>query len=272
MSNTKIRIISALAMLLICIASLLVGKMGLILLLGIAGLLIIDEISCNMVKVKRISLGYILSQVSFLINYVYINFSVEYSLISNYIIAAGFVLNIILLAYLFIVKMESKSVVYLFKRFDFMVGFFVLIPLLSLSWIAQQENWLVLISLIFILNFSVDTGAWFFGRHFGKKKLWPTVSPKKTINGALGGVFTALILSLIFLLAFSVSITPLVVFGLILLGASAQVGDLIQSKLKRQFDIKDSSNLIPGHGGMYDRIDSLVFVSPFFIYWASVIF
>jgi phosphatidate cytidylyltransferase len=116
-----------------------------------------------------------------------------------------------------------------------------------------------------MVTFSMDTGAWFFGRKFGKHKLWPAVSPNKTIEGLVGGMFLASIMgSLTWYLFFhQLKWESSVIFAIC--GAISQVGDLIQSKIKREFQIKDSSNLIPGHGGVYDRIDSLIFLSPFFV-------
>ena len=123
----------------------------------------------------------------------------------------------------------------------------------------------ILTTLLLAFNFSVDTGAWFFGRRFGNKKLWPSISPKKTINGAIGGSTLSVIV------AGSISYFALgrlsfgIILAFLLLSCIAQLGDLIESKLKRQAGIKDSSNLIPGHGGIYDRVDSLIFVAPFYV-------
>jgi len=111
----------------------------------------------------------------------------------------------------------------------------------------------------------MDTGAWFFGKKFGKNKLWPSVSPNKTVEGLIGGmILSGLLGGICFHLLynqFSISLFFLFCF----LGLLAQLGDLLQSKMKRQVGIKDSSNLIPGHGGVFDRVDSLFFLTPFFL-------
>jgi phosphatidate cytidylyltransferase len=109
-----------------------------------------------------------------------------------------------------------------------------------------------------------DTGAWFFGKNFGKHKLWPSVSPKKTVEGFVGGLITSSLCGLLYWHLFLGKISWGLWLFFILVGICAQVGDLIQSKFKRQFNIKDSSNIIPGHGGVYDRVDSLLFVIPLF--------
>jgi phosphatidate cytidylyltransferase len=144
--------------------------------------------------------------------------------------------------------------------------------MVCISYIIHQPEWRFLLGAMLILNFSVDTAAYFSGRMFGKHKLWEAVSPKKTIEGAIGGVIASVIFTGAYWHYFVKPVAwPLLVFFFIL-ACCAQIGDLIQSKLKRQFDIKDSSSLIPGHGGVYDRIDSLLFVAPFYALLISVQF
>jgi phosphatidate cytidylyltransferase len=113
----------------------------------------------------------------------------------------------------------------------------------------------------------VDTFAYFTGKKFGKHKLWEAVSPKKTIEGAIGGVLSSVILTCLYWNHFVSAVTPYTAIIFFIIACFSQVGDLVQSKLKRQFDIKDSSTLIPGHGGVYDRVDSLLFVAPFFAFY-----
>jgi len=115
----------------------------------------------------------------------------------------------------------------------------------------------------FILVWSSDTFAYLVGRQFGKTKLFERISPKKTIEGLIGGIFftlvTAYILSLFFtdtsLLQWLIISVIISIFGVI--------GDLVESMFKRQAKVKDSSNLIPGHGGFLDRLDSIIFAIPF---------
>ncbi len=106
-----------------------------------------------------------------------------------------------------------------------------------------------------------DTFAYLVGRTWGKHKLIPRVSPNKTVEGAIGGLAAAAITAVICDAWFGmdIGVWPAIVVGLVL-GAAGQIGDLSESMLKRMRGVKDSSNLIPGHGGMLDRIDALVFV------------
>ena len=121
--------------------------------------------------------------------------------------------------------------------------------------------------LIFIGSWVTDTMAYFTGRLFGKHKLCPDISPKKTVEGSIGGtVFCAIACVLFGLIvkAFDANITPnyiyLAISGIII-ALISQVGDLIMSAMKRHYKIKDFGNILPGHGGMLDRFDSMLSVS-----------
>ena len=112
-----------------------------------------------------------------------------------------------------------------------------------------------------------DTFALLGGKFFGKNKLLERISPNKTIEGALIGTIVATSISSVFYLfiinpGINVGIIILISFVLSIIG---QIGDLVFSAIKREFEIKDYSNLIPGHGGMLDRFDSIAFVSLFYI-------
>ena len=111
---------------------------------------------------------------------------------------------------------------------------------------------------IFLVVWGSDTAAYFAGRHFGGKKLAPAISPGKTWSGSIGGLFSGLIIGVLF--AISINAEP-VILGLIglVLSAISQVGDLAESAIKRHFGVKDSGTLIPGHGGILDRLDAVVF-------------
>lgn len=119
-------------------------------------------------------------------------------------------------------------------------------------------GWIMLY--ICLACFMCDTGAYFVGVAIGKHKMIPAVSPNKTWEGSIGGYVTGLVVSLVYgLFVLKGLPTMLIVIGSIVLPLVAQVGDLSFSSIKRRFAIKDFSNLIPGHGGILDRIDSLVF-------------
>ncbi len=145
----------------------------------------------------------------------------------------------------------------------------LLIPFLlsALVRIRSGENGQFLILLPFVLAFLSDTGAYFVGCFLGKHKLAPVISPKKTVEGVIGGVAAAILGMLLYCLIlnrvfdFQVNYLYAALYGL--LGSLAAVfGDLSFSAIKRQVGIKDYGNLIPGHGGVLDRFDSMTLVAP----------
>jgi phosphatidate cytidylyltransferase len=145
----------------------------------------------------------------------------------------------------------------------------VLALVLLVAWLALVQlqalsPWLVL--LLFVIIAAADTGAYFSGRHFGGARLAPTISPGKTRAGALGGLAAAIILTPLAAqilpdIPFSVLAAMLLAFLLALISIG---GDLFISLLKRQRGLKDTSSLLPGHGGILDRFDSMSAVLPFF--------
>ena len=124
-----------------------------------------------------------------------------------------------------------------------------------------------LIVIPLILTFLPDSGAYFIGMRYGKRKLAPTVSPKKSVEGAIAGVVTAVIGMMVYAVVMDLATDREVSYSLALiygvLGAVADIfGDLFFSVIKRQIGIKDYGNLIPGHGGVLDRFDSMLVVAP----------
>lgn len=146
--------------------------------------------------------------------------------------------------------------------------FYIVIFLMYIPIIREDlPNGEILIWFLVLAAVATDTFAYLVGRHFGKHH-FTEISPKKTIEGSIGGIIGAIVVCLIFNLicqtAFNVSYNYLsVALITIILSILSQVGDLSASCIKRFTGIKDFSNLIPGHGGMLDRIDSIVFTAPF---------
>ncbi|HEY5535810.1 MAG TPA: phosphatidate cytidylyltransferase [Ignavibacteria bacterium] len=143
---------------------------------------------------------------------------------------------------------------------------YITLPLLILNLfyvsgekLPQNFNYVIY---IFVLIWVCDTFAYFGGRLFGKHKL-STISPKKTIEGSISGFIFTIAAALIFhlILPDKLNTADALITGSII-GTFGQIGDLFESMLKRYCDVKDSSNIIPGHGGVLDRFDSLIFVAP----------
>ena len=133
--------------------------------------------------------------------------------------------------------------------------------------ILPERRWiLVLVAGVW----SFDTGAYLVGRAIGRRPFLPWISPKKTVEGVLGGLAAATAAVALVLVATSDNLREALVLGP-LLGAAAQAGDLAGSLLKRAAGVKDSGSLLPGHGGILDRIDSILFAAPVLAAWVALV-
>ncbi len=149
---------------------------------------------------------------------------------------------------------------------------YVCLPLAMLVFIDRYPAGNVWIFFLLAVVFASDTGAFYFGRFFGKRRLHPSVSPGKTWEGAVGGMLCSLIPVYLFQAFFPVEKVS-VFFLALILAAVGQIGDLAESLLKRSCGVKDSGGLLPGHGGVLDRIDGVLFSVPvLYIYlaWLAV--
>lgn len=118
---------------------------------------------------------------------------------------------------------------------------------------------------LMVAVFFADIGAYFVGRRFGKTKLAPTISPGKTVEGFVGGLALVFVCFLpVLFLNFDAMTATALLFGILLTSVISVGGDLFESKMKRHVGLKDSSNILPGHGGILDRVDSLLSATPFF--------
>ena len=155
--------------------------------------------------------------------------------------------------------------------------FYACVPFSFVYLTRELEYGIYLVWLIFISSWICDTCAYFAGVTLGKHKLAPVLSPKKSVEGAIGGVVGSVAVGALFswlLLAPAVGDNNVIWMVAIISGAGAvisQVGDLAASAIKRNHDIKDYGKLIPGHGGVMDRFDSVLFTAPI-IYYLSVLF
>jgi len=143
--------------------------------------------------------------------------------------------------------------------FGWYVGGFLyaLLPALALLWIRERDaHGLALLIWAFIVIWSTDIGAYFAGRNFGRRKLAPSISPNKTVEGLYGGMAAATLLGGAWALATGLG-KPILAFPP-LFAIAAQMGDLFESWMKRRAGVKDSGNWLPGHGGVLDRLDGLV--------------
>ena len=133
--------------------------------------------------------------------------------------------------------------------------FYALLPALALLWVRERSG-LDLLVWAFIVTWATDIGAYFAGRSFGKRKLAPTISPNKTVEGLYGGIAAATLFGGAWVFATHLAL-PLLALAPVL-AIAAQSGDLFESGMKRRAGVKDSGQWLPGHGGALDRLDGLV--------------
>jgi len=134
---------------------------------------------------------------------------------------------------------------------------YALLPALALLWIRERDaHGVDLLIWAFIVTWATDIGAYFTGRAFGRRKLAPSISPGKTVEGLYGGIVAAALLAGGWALAMGLG-RPLLVLAP-LFAIAAQAGDLFESWMKRRAGVKDSGTWLPGHGGVLDRLDGLV--------------
>jgi len=152
---------------------------------------------------------------------------------------------------------------------------FMYIPILLMHLIMLRQTtygvqWLMVIMAIVMTN---DSAAYYTGRAWGKHRLYPLVSPKKSIEGAIGGIVGSIAGTLAAKFTFFPQLTFLdTLLTAVFIGILGQTGDLFESLLKRSFGVKDSGTLFPGHGGVLDRMDSIIFAAPATYYYVIYIF
>jgi len=187
-----------------------------------------------------------------------INFSILVSLISLFFWFGFAPLDIIY-------KKISSNV-----KFKIFYGYFLVSPMVIVTAIVFTQN-KVLLLVPFIMIWISDIGAFFIGKKFGKNKLAKNISPGKTIEGALGGFLCNIICASMLAYFFAVSFYIMLFFATIITALSI-FGDIYQSFLKRQANLKDSGSILPGHGGLFDRLDSFCPTIPIFFLVCSYLY
>lgn len=253
----KTRVISVIISLPFMIASLYIGGIPLtilIFLLSIVGLYEYYNAFKNIGYKPNFVIGY-LGTISY---YIAILFN------RSYILMFPIILFIVLLLLFLDVIKKDKSILDIaitILGLVYIVYMFSVVLFLHKGLYGRAVVWLP-----FLTAWLSDTFAYFAGVHFGKNKLCPKISPKKTVEGSLGGIFGSTAFSIIAGILFKklgIDI-PLFHYGIIgiLSGITGQIGDLFASSIKRFCKVKDFGNILPGHGGILDRFDSILFTAP----------
>ena len=263
----KTRLISGIMLLAIAITFITLGEnvlFGAVLVISLVGMTELYKI----VKVERSLLGIIGYLVAIGYN-ILIYFSLDDYLQLLFI---GFLL-ILMVVYVIaypLYRIEQVMTV-------FFGLFYVAIMLSYIYRVAALEDGAILVWLIFIGAWGSDTCAYAVGILLGKHKMAPRLSPKKSVEGCVGGVIGAALIGYIYALILGDKIVgltnPRVLFAIIVASSSviSQIGDLAASAIKRNYNIKDYGKLIPGHGGILDRFDSIIFTAPI-VYYLAVFF
>lgn len=242
---------------------LLIGMLFTLSIIGLGELYKIEKIQFSLTAV----VSYVLTAFYYVVLY-FFGFSVH--------LISIIVLLFLLLAVLFVLqfpKLELSQVMLTF------FGFFYLSFLLSFLYITRMTEYGSLsVWLIFIGAWGADTCAYCIGMLFGKRKLAPVLSPKKSVEGAIGGTVGSALLGLLFAFVFykkgflqteTLYIYPVTCFMAAVLSI---FGDLFASAIKRKYDLKDYGHIIPGHGGVLDRFDSILFVAPMIYFVTELLY
>lgn len=251
----KTRIISAIIMLMIFIPLIIIGKLPFVLMVSILGLLALKEI----LQLEREIPNFLKFSASF-----FVLFLVLYNYQDTTI---AFILNVKYLVLLCLFYFSGVVILGDLKKYNYKDAIFIIMMVLLIGFsfnnfiIIRNLGVLEFIYLLLIATLT-DTFAFLVGKYLGKHKL-SKISPNKTIEGSIGGSLLGTIITVLIYVSFSGLWNKLfIIIGVtFILSILGQIGDLFFSSIKRYYGIKDFSNLIKGHGGILDRLDSLIFIS-----------
>jgi phosphatidate cytidylyltransferase len=177
------------------------------------------------------------------------------------LLGANFVLSGIIFLFLFKSTPEPQMIDDVRTQIQGLV--YIALPLSLLVLIRNDIDGIWWIAFLLTIIFAGDTSSFYTGTHFGKNKLSESISPGKTIEGSVGGLLANILVGSIFKFFLFPDLTwGICIIFFIAIGAAGQVGDLFESALKRMAGVKDSGGILPGHGGILDRIDALLFAIP----------
>lgn len=260
----KTRLLSGIVLVILAIGFIILGGDILLAVIGLISLIGMYELY-RVLKIEKSVIGimgYLAAIVYFL--------NIRFAFVPDILMLVFAFLILLLFAYVFSYpKYDAKQVMTVF------FGLFYVAGMLSYVYqIRMLENGKYLAFLVFICSWGCDTCAYCVGKLIGKHKMSPILSPKKSVEGALGGVIGAALLAALYAFIFRNPMSLSTVEIWIIAGITAvaalisMVGDLAASAIKRNYDIKDYGTLIPGHGGILDRFDSMIITAPIIFYLA----
>ena len=263
MKEVIVRFLSGVLYISIILFSLFMSREWYIGLLFILAVITLNEF------LKLVSLKGIIAYIILAIFFYFLSYKEINSVLILILLSVTILVNLFLIRDILVLNKISlfKSKRYLFIIFYIISGFVFLSLIPFTNKVFEPK----IILGIFILAWTNDTFAYLVGKGFGKRKLMKKISPKKTIEGYFGGMAGALLASFIFFKFTSIYNLIFWLFLALLVSVLGTIGDLIQSKFKRLAGVKDSGNIMPGHGGVYDRLDSIIFSSPFIYFFIIII-
>lgn len=265
----KTRLLSGIILVIIALAVIIPGNEVLLISMCIISLIGLFEFN-RVLGIEKASIG-IICYIFTIIYYL----QLEFKFLTRVHHTAVFIIFLIALLIFYVIKYPAFNSEKVFGAF---FGFFYVSVMLSYIYLTRQmPHGEYLVWLIFLCSWGCDTCAYCVGKLFGKHKMTPVLSPHKSVEGGIGGVVGAIVLTFIYLMVFQnkMHIPPT---DIVLLSLSAGVGavismfgDLAASAIKRNYDIKDYGKLIPGHGGILDRFDSVIITAPIIYYLATFV-
>ncbi|MBM7701897.1 phosphatidate cytidylyltransferase [Metabacillus iocasae] len=215
----------------------------------------------ELLRMKKISAISFPSIISILLLWVFLlprSADTTFQLLSEHKVEVALLAVLTLLSYTVLIKNQ-----FTFDDVAFILLSTIYVGMGFYYFIEIRQEALVYVFFVLFIIWATDSGAYFIGRAIGKRKLWPEISPNKTIEGFVGGIVCAIVVVVLFSLMAPLeqSLSKLLLIG-VMVSVFGQIGDLVESALKRHYEVKDSGNILPGHGGILDRFDSLLFVLP----------
>lgn len=261
----KTRLISGIGLVLVLLALMYLGGDVLLVALGMIALVGLFEFY-RVFSLEKSILGYI----GYIMSILYF-VNLKFHFFAD--IQAIFILTIMLMLAVMVFTYPKHHVNEIFEVFFGLIYVSVMIATVYLT--REMHHGFYLVWLIFIASWGSDTCAYCVGMLVGKHKLAPVLSPKKSIEGAIGGVIGAVLIALVYSVLIPASFHDIGMPYMIIAAIGAvisQIGDLSASGIKRMFKVKDYGHLIPGHGGILDRFDSVIFTAPFVFYLCLLMF
>lgn len=264
MNSTLTRAISGAVYIVLLISATFYSSNSFLLFFGILLLIAVSEF-CKLVNLKNIVPMLIAVGLFILCN-------LSYTIKTNDILILLATLLVSIKAIFFLFDKKNKPVDSL-SKYVYLIGYIILpfVLITKIPFVENSYNPNIILS-IFILIWVNDTFAFLVGKTFGKHKLFEKVSPKKTIEGFVGGFIFSIVTGIILAQFLMLQSYIHWVFIAILVSVFGTLGDLVESKFKRIANVKDSGNIMPGHGGVLDRLDSIIFVAPIVFLFYQIIY